>query len=279
MKSFNLGMLQMDSGNDFRENLRQGKRLVQEAADRGADMVMFPETMEYIGEDMSSHGQKVPGEILDYFRELAVNHKIYVHGGTVTEYREGGNPRNTSLLVSPEGVLLGSYSKLHMFDIRVEEGPSYCESSHIAPGGEIVLVRTKLGTFGLAVCYDLRFPEMFRLMSQAGAQMILVAANFTKDTGKDHWETLVRARAIENTCFLAACNQTGSKPAFEAYGNSMAVDPWGRVLTRASRKPGCIMVPVDLSQVEKVRTQLPSLENIREDVYSLASSAIKVYEE
>lgn len=269
----------MDSGKNLQENLRQGEELVQEAADRGADLVMFPETMEYIGKNICSHGQRIPGDILDYFQELAIRYKVYIHGGTITEYREGENPRNTTLFISPNGKLLGSYSKLHMFDVQVENGPSYWESAEISPGNEIVVIKTKLGVFGLAICYDLRFPELFRLLTGAGAEMILVTANFTRDTGQDHWETLVRARAIENTCFVAACNQTGKKPAFQAYGNSMAVDPWGRVLARAGRETGCIMVPVDLPQIEKVRSQLPSLKNIREDVYSLASDAIKVYEE
>lgn len=276
---FKLGLIQMDSQNDRERNLAKAEAYTAQAVRQGADMVMFPETMEFIGKGLPEQAEPIPGPMLEFFSELAVKYGIYVHGGTVTEKFPGQNPRNTSLLINPKGELVARYSKLHMFDIEIENGPSYKESEEITAGEEIILAETKLASFGFAICFDIRYPELFRLLAKNGAQVLLVAANFTHPTGIAHWESLLRARAIENSCYVAACGQTGQKESFQAHGHSMVIDPWGTVVGELGAEEGCLVAEIDLGQVEDVRRQVPSLENIREDVYSLTSSNVKVYEE
>lgn len=278
--SFRIALIQMDTQNDKAANLDMARRFAREAAEKQADLILFPETMEYIGADRAEHASDLgaESEIVRFFADLARECGAYLMGG-VTEKRRGQRPSNTSLLFHPQGELLASYRKLHMFDVDIADGPSCRESDEIQPGREIVVVRTRLADFGLAICYDLRFGELFRLMAKAGAQVMLLPANFTKETGKAHWEVLLRARAIENTCYIAACNQTGEKKAFAAYGNSMVVAPWGQVIARAGDEPAVITADIDLDRVKEARRQIPCLENIREDLYRLECRHIKIYEE
>lgn len=277
--TFKLGLIQMDSQDDRKYNLLKAEAFAEEAVEQGADMVMFPETMEYIGDGLREQADVIPGPMLDFFSRLAVKHGIYVHGGTVTEKLPGQNPRNTSILVNPQGKLTACYSKLHMFDIEMRNGPAYQESRQITAGSEIVLADTQLARMGFAICFDIRYPELFRMLAKNGAQVLFVAANFTHPTGLAHWEPLLRARAIENACYVAACGQTGQKKAFQAHGHSMVIDPWGTVVGELGDEEGCLVVPIDLERVADVRRQVPAMENIREDVYSLTSTNIKVYEE
>ncbi len=276
---FSVGLIQMDSQNDFHKNLAQASEYAGEAVEKGADLLMFPETMEYIGRGLAEHARIHDKEIRNFYAELARKHEVYVHSGSFTEYQTTGKPWNTTLLFSPKGQVIARYRKLHMFDVNVDDGPSYQESRTITPGEEIVVARTELADVGFATCYDLRFPELFRLMVKNGAQVIFLPANFTADTGRAHWEALLRARAIENTCYVVACGQTGKKKAFQAYGHSMVIDPWGEIVDSLEEEPGCLVVPIDLTKTDSVRKQLPSLYNIREDVYSLTGKALKVYEE
>lgn len=273
-----IALIQMDTREDKRANLETARRFAGEAADRQADLILFPERMEYIGADLPNNASDPKGETTQFFGELAREHGVYLMGG-ITEKLPGIRQANTSLLFGPQGNLLASYRKLHMFDVDIAGGPVYRESDEIERGGEIVVARTRLADFGFAICYDLRFGEMFRLMAKAGAQVMLLPANFTRETGRAHWEVLLRARAIENGCYVAACNQTGEKDAFAAYGNSMLIDPWGQMIARAGEEPGVITADVDLRCVKKARRQIPSLENIREDIYRLESCHMKIYEE
>lgn len=273
-----IALAQMDTQKDKRANLETARRLAGEAADRRADLILFPEQMEYIGPDRSGNASDPNGETIHFLGELAREYGVYLAGG-ITEKRPGIRQANTSFLFSPQGNLLASYRKLHMFDVDIADGPSCRESDEIEPGEEIVVARTLLADFGFAICYDLRFGEMFRLMAKAGAQVMLLPANFTRETGRAHWEVLLRARAIENGCYVAACNQTGEKKAFTAYGNSMVVDPWGQVIARAGEAPGVITADIDLRCVKEARRQIPSLGNIREDIYHLESCHMKIYGE
>ncbi len=277
--NFSVGLIQMDSQDNFQKNLFQASEYAREAVERGADLIMFPETMEYTGRDLTGNACLHNEEIRNFYAQLASKHQVYVHSGSFTEYQVTGKPWNTTLLLNPRGKVIAQYRKLHMFDVNVEDGPSYQESRTIMPGEEIVVARMNLADVGFATCYDLRFPELFRLMVKNGAQVIFLPANFTADTGRAHWETLLRARAIENTCYIVACGQTGQKKAFQAYGHSMVIDPWGEIVDSLGEEAGCLVVSIDLSRVDKVRKQLPSLHNIREDAYSLTSKKLKVYEE
>lgn len=237
--------------------------------------MIFPETAEYIGEDFRGHSREIPGEVTDFFADQAAQYGLYLHCGSLTERLSDGKLRNTSLLFGPQGRILARYSKLHLFDVELEDGPSYRESQEISGGQEIVLADTSLCTIGFSICYDLRFPELFRLMARQGAQLLVNCANFTENTGKDHWEPLLRARAIENTCYVAAVGQCGQKPKFRAWGHSMLIDPWGHVVASLGEEPGLLVEEVDLARLDEVRRQIPSLRNGREDIYQLQSSRIR----
>lgn len=174
------------------------------------------------------------------------------------------------MVINPNGELVAKYHKIHPFDVVISNGPTCKESDRICPGEGIVTVDTgEVGHLGLSICYDIRFCEMYRLMALEGAQIFLTPADFTMNTGKDHWETILRTRAIENGCYVIAPGQFGVKPRFQAYANSMIIDPWGNVIARASNKPCVITAEIHLDYLEKVRKQIFTLENRRPDIYDL----------
>ena len=278
MKNYQLALIQMDSRDDKAANLAAAKELTARAADRGAKLIVLPETMNFIGRGYSRQAEEIPGgETCEMFRALAREHRVWIETGSIPEKAEDGRPRNTAMLIAPDGRLVCTYSKMHMFDVDITNGPSYHESAHNAPGDEIVLADTELGMLGFAVCYDLRFPELFRLMAMHGAQVIIVPTSFTMNTGKDHWEPLMRARAIENGVYMAGPSQIGQKTGMNAYGKSLAVDPWGNVIAKASDRPGITLVDIDLDFIQQVREQVPSLARRREDVYTLSSDRVHIY--
>ena len=272
---YKIAVVQMDSGDDTEENLVKLEKYISRASENGADLVIFPEHAEYLGMDYGNHAFSVPGKITRFFASCAEKYGIYVHCGTLTEKKEGGRPYNTSVLFTPKGEMAGCYRKLHMFDVAITGGPGYRESAEVSAGDEIEVCDTEFGKIGLAICYDLRFPELFRIMAKQGAGLMVLSANFTENTGKAHWETLLRARAIENTCYVAAAGQCGKKDAFEAYGHSMVIDPWGEVIARAGTGEEIIYAVIDTEWMEEVRRQIPSLANVREDVYELSSKGKK----
>ncbi len=276
---YKAAVAQIDSDKNSFGNMIKMKDMIREAAKNGAAMILFPENSEYIGTDYPGNANPVPGKITDFFEQCAKENEIYIHCGSITEKKEGRKPANTSILFSPKGKLIGKYSKLHMFDISLDDGVSYRESDETSPGETITVCETKLGKIGMAICYDMRFPEMFRLMAKNGAQVICVPADFTMNTGKDHWEALLRARAIENSCYIIAPGQIGQKPEFLAYGKSMVIDPWGTVIAKASDREQLIYAEIDLEYIDQIRRQVPSLHNIREDLYHLTSQNIKFYRE
>lgn len=272
LKKYTLAMVQMDTQNNKGENLARACAWIDEAAARGAKLICFPEVMNLIGRNVGEGGGKeaIPGYTTEILCEKAKEHGVYIHGGSITEVREGEKrSSNTSVFISPKGEILATYSKLHMFDITLADGTPYKESDKVQPGREIVTVDTELGSFGMSICYDIRFPELYRIMALRGAQVIFVPASFTMPTGKDHWEPLLRARAIENGCYIVAAGQIGTKPAYAAYGNSLVADPWGTVIARAKDIPGITYAEIDLDYLDKIRNQIPSLENRRTDLYEV----------
>lgn len=272
VRNYTAALVQMDTQNDKGENIKQACAWIDEAAAYGARIVCFPEVMNLIGRNVGEGGgrESIPGYTTERLCEKAREHGIYIHAGSITEALEGEKrSANTSVLISPEGKILAQYSKMHMFDITLADGTPFQESARVKPGDSIVTVETELGVFGFSICYDVRFPELFRLMALRGAQIFFVPASFTMPTGKDHWETLLRARAIENGCYVIAAGQIGTKPAYVAYGNSLVADPWGTVIARAKDEPGILYAQIDLDYLEKVRRQIPSLENRRADRYEL----------
>ena len=276
MRNYTVAVAQMNTQDDPEQNLQQAETWIRQAAQRGAALIAFPETMNYIGREYLQHAEPIPGPTADRLCALARETGIWILGGSITEAVPDAFPRNTSLLIAPDGSIAARYSKLHMFDVVITDGPSYRESSYSTAGTALTVADTPLGKLGLSICYDLRFPEQYRLLAMAGAEVLFVPAGFTMNTGRDHWETLLRARAIENGCFVIAPNQTGRKPKNQSYGRSMVVDPWGTVIAQASDGPGLIFADIDLDRIAAVRRQVPSLENRRSDVYRLECGTLQV---
>lgn len=271
-EKYKIALVQMDTQNDKGKNMETALRYADEAAKEGALLVCFPEVMNLIGRNVGEGGgrEPVPGYSTELLMEKAKEKGIFIHGGSVTEEIPGERRAyNTSVLIGPDGRILSEYRKLHTFDITLADGKAFRESDRVCPGESMETVTTELGVFGMSICYDVRFPELYRLLALKGAQVIFVPASFTKETGEAHLEALLRARAIENGCYLISAAQTGTKPAYTAYGNSMVIDPWGRVTARAGTEPGILYGEIDLAYEEEVRRQMPSLKNRRADLYDV----------
>ena len=258
--------VQLDSTTDRSRNLESTERLVREAAEDGAQLVVLPERFDLRGrdEDYVRGAEPLDGPTVTRTRGLARELGIDLVAGSFTEARPGHDkPANTSVHVAPDGELRGVYRKIHLFDVTVGE-TDYRESDSGEPGDELVVSETADGTrVGLTVCYDVRFPELYRILALQGALILTVPANFTRTTGEAHWEVLLRARAVENQAFVIAPGQAGEcPPGMPAYGNSLIVDPWGEVLARAPRDGECfVAAELDFDRLAEVRERLPSLAN------------------
>ena len=272
MNKFTVAVLQLDSQDDVQKNLDTVVSFIEEAAARGAKLITMPERMNYVGLDNAGHAEEIPGgPTFQLMSEQAKKYGVWLHCGSIYE-KNPNDPRpfNSTMVIDPRGNLAAKYHKIHPFDVVIPNGPVNRESERICPGDEIVTVDTgEVGHLGLSICYDMRFAEMYRIMALEGAQILLMPADFTMPTGKDHWETILRTRAIENGCYVVAPAQYGVKPKFQAYANSLVVDPWGNVIARASNHPQVITAEIDLDYLQQVRRQIFTLENRRPDVYSL----------
>lgn len=273
MRGYLTGIIQMDSTDDLTANLARIELFAAQAAGLGARLISLPETANIIASDPGGHAEPVPGPTTGRLAALARRHGLWIHGGSLWEKNDGGRPWNTTVLINPEGEVAARYRKLHLFDVEVEGGPDIRESDSISPGREIVSVDTDLGRLGFAICYDLRFPELFRLLALAGAEVIFVPACFAETTGRAHWESLLRARAIENGCYILAAAQCGRKPKYRAHGHSLAIGPWGDIIAARPEGEGCLLAEIDLDSVKAARRQIPGLANRRDDVYSLGAAA------
>jgi deaminated glutathione amidase len=263
--------VQLSSTADVAANLAVADRLTRAAAADGAMLVVLPEKWTAIGseEQLRAAAEPLDGPAVQWARAVARELQIDLVAGSIVE-RVAGAERlgNTSLHVDPDGEIRAIYRKLHMFDVEIE-GRTYRESALAQPGEEIVLSATAQGAeLGLTICYDLRFPELFRILALRGARIIALPAAFTLPTTRDHWEVLVRARAIENQAFVIAANQFGPHPGgHHSGGRSMIVDPWGALLAQAADGIGYIVADLDLERQSEIRAQLPALANRRPDVY------------
>mgnify|MGYP004669580789 CR=1 FL=1 len=271
MKEYRVGVIQLDTTADKEDNLRRIEALVKKAADDGARMVVLPEIMNVTSLDPEiAKPETIPGYSIDRMCKIAKSYDLWIHCGSIREqHMDGEKPCNTSVMVNPNGKIAAIYRKLHLFDVYMEKGPKIMESDMNSKGSEIVTLDTELGKLGFSLCYDMRFPELYRLMALEGCQVLFAPANFTKPTGEMHWHTLLRARAIENGCYVLAPGQCGQKPRFEAYGHSLIIDPWGHILAEKESGEGLIMADIDLTQVTKAREELGSLNNRRTDLYRL----------
>jgi nitrilase len=259
--------VQMTSGADVGANLADARALLEEAAARGARLAALPENFSFMGlRDIDKRSVAEPdgsGPVQDFLAATARRLGLWIVGGTVPlRGAADGRVAAACLVYDDRGERRARYDKIHLFDVQVpgRTQESYRESAHIAPGATPVVVDTPVGRLGLAVCYDVRFPELFRKLSTAGAQIFTVVSAFTEPTGRAHWETLMRARAIENLCVLAAPAQSGFHPnGRETYGDSLIVDHWGRILTRLPRGRGCVTARVDLERLSRDRRSFPAL--------------------
>jgi deaminated glutathione amidase len=263
--------VQLTSRDDKAANLATAERLVARAAANGADLVMLPEKWNGIGDAETLHALAEPlegGESVEAMAGWARTHGVAIVGGSITERREGREKlSNTSCVFDAEGSLAAVYRKIHLFDVDVG-GLVYRESDAEEPGDEPVVAELEGWPVGLSVCYDLRFPELYRILALEGAELLSVPANFTLVTGKDHWELLLRARAVENQCYVAAAAQVGEvMPGRPSYGRSLIADPWGIVLAAAPDEETVIAAELDRARLRAVRDRLPSLASRQPNAY------------
>jgi predicted amidohydrolase len=261
--------VQMSSRADKAANLERAEALVARAAATGADVVILPEKWNLIGDAEALHAGAEPleGESVGAMSAWAGRHGIMLVGGSITERRDGREKlSNTCFVLDPEGEIAAVYRKIHLFDVEVG-GLVYRESDAEEPGDEPVVCASDW-PIGLSVCYDVRFPELYRILALEGALLVTVPAHFTLHTGKDHWEVLLRARAIENQLYVAAAAQLGeTMPGRWAYGRSLIVDPWGLVLALAPDEETVISAELDRARLEDIRAKLPSLATRQPDAY------------
>lgn len=258
---------QMTSGADKAHNVKTATELIRRAVGLGATFIGLPENFSWMGPEAErvAAAESLEGPTLSHFAQLARSLKVTVLAGSVLETGAPGDRLfNTSVLFGPDGARLGVYRKIHLFDVEVGDGETYRESAAVAPGSEVVVAEAPLGKVGMSVCYDLRFPELYRQLSQNGAVLLTVPAAFTVATGKDHWEVLLRARAIENQAYVLAPAQQGRHPKDRmTWGHAMLVDPWGLVTARASEGEGLAVGEVNLEALARIRRTLPALEHRR----------------
>lgn len=262
-----LAAVQMTSGADKAQNLATATTLIRKAARRGAQFIGLPENFAWMGPEpeRDQNAESLEGPTLSTLQALAKELSVTLLAGSMLEGgAPGGRLFNTSVLFGPDGARLGTYRKMHLFDVEVGDGQTYRESAAVAPGTEVVVASAPFGKVGLSVCYDLRFPELYRRHSEAGAVLLTVPAAFTLATGKDHWEVLLRARAIENQAYVIAPAQQGRHPKDRmTWGHAMIVDPWGLVTARASEGEGLAMAEFDEALLTKLRRNLPALQHRR----------------
>ncbi|MBV9335991.1 MAG: carbon-nitrogen hydrolase family protein [Solirubrobacterales bacterium] len=266
-----VGAVQLNSTDDTDRNLATADRLVRVAAGLGADVVVLPEKWSVLGtpEQMTAAAEPLDGRFISWARGAARELGIDVVAGSIVERVQGREKTaNTSVHVGPDGEIRAVYRKMHMFDVEVD-GDVYAESATEDPGGEVVLSELADGVrLGMTVCYDVRFPELYRVLAVRGAEVVTVPAAFTLATTRDHWEVLLRARAIENQCFVIAPNQIGAHPPGpRCGGRSMIVDPWGLVLAQAPDLETVIVAELDFDVLQRVRRRIPALTHRRPEAY------------
>ena len=270
-----ISLLQMSSQPDRAYNLAQAERLMRLAVERdGPDMLVLPEHFDWSGgsfAEKAAAADTVPGgQAYRLLQDFAARHRIWVHGGSILERFEGSERiHNTSVVFDPEGREVALYRKIHLFDIEAPDGKTYLESATVEPGRELMVYEAHGLKFGCAICYDIRFSRLFDALARQGVDVFVLPAAFTLQTGKDHWEVLSRARAIEFQAYFLACGQWGAYTAAGGekrftYGNSLVCDPWGQVIARAPDEIGVITAVIDAERVRAVRNLIPMAAHRRD---------------
>jgi len=265
-----VALVQLDARGDVAANIAAAVDLAEAAAAGGARFVALPEYLQYRGPDdgFRASARPIPGPHTEPFAEVARRHDAWILVGSTAETSaDPDRPYNTSALIAPDGSVAATYRKLHLFDVDITDGPADTESARVTPGDALVCAQVDGIPVGLSICYDVRFPELYRSLALAGAAILTVPAAFTERTGRDHWEVLLRARAIENGAYVLAPSQIGGPPGQPAYGRSMVIDPWGTVIAQAPDTVGIIRAELDLDRVAEVRRGIPALANRRPDAY------------
>ena len=266
--AFRVGLVQMCTGRNVEKNLADAGELIRQAARQGAQYVQTPEITTLMEPERTRLFAAIRPEdgnpAISHFRALARELDIWLHVGSMAVLLGNGKIANRALLIGPDGEIEARFDKIHMFDVDLPGGESYRESKNYQAGDTAVLAKLPWGTLGITVCYDLRFPHLYRALAKAGADFLAIPSAFTRPTGEAHWHVLMRARAIENGSYVIAAAQGGMhEHGRETYGHSIVVDPWGRVLAEGGTEPGVVMATIDPAQVAVVRGRIPSLQHGR----------------
>jgi deaminated glutathione amidase len=268
MSQIRVACVQMRSGTDVAQNVAAATDLIRQAAAQGAELIATPEMTTLLDRNPGAAWEKSTTEEADpglkAFRTLAKELRVTLLIGSIAIRAAEPKCANRSFLIGPDGEVIARYDKIHMFDVQLNAGNIYRESDSYAAGGEAVLASLPAAKLGMTVCYDVRFPDLFRTLAVAGAQIIAVPAAFTRITGEAHWHILLRSRAIETGCFVIAPAQGGKhEDGRETYGHSLIIDPWGEILAEGGVDPGVIIATLDLSKVDDIRGKIPSLKHVR----------------
>jgi predicted amidohydrolase len=266
--TFRIGLIAMRSGRNPSDNLAVATKLIEQAKEGGADYVLTPEMTNVMEIDRERLFATIVPEEQDAslvtFRELARSLGLFVHVGSLAIKVSSDKAANRSFLIDPRGEIVARYDKIHMFDVDLKAGESYRESRNFRAGDIAVVVDLPWGRIGLTVCYDLRFPALYRALAEAGASFLTIPSAFTRQTGEAHWHVLTQARAIENGCYVFAAAQGGKhENGRETYGHSVVIDPWGRIIAEGDVEPGVVFADIDPAEVPAARARIPSLEHGR----------------
>jgi len=267
--SFKVACVQINSSSVVKDNIKVIDKYIREAAEEGAEIIFTPENSCHMVSDIESKVDACPRQedhpAVSHYIELSKELNVYIYIGSLGIKLDSGKLANRSFLFSPDGEIVNIYDKIHLFEVKLDTGETHKESKHYEGGDRAVVAKTSLANLGMTICYDVRFPHLYRDLAKAGAEIMVVPAAFTVPTGKAHWETLLRARAIETGSFVIAVGQTGEHDGGrKTYGHSMVINPWGEVVIDAGIDVGIIYADIDLNEIDKTRKSLASLQHDRE---------------
>ncbi len=267
--TFKAACLQLNSGSDISSNIVKIDNMIRKAAAKGADIVFTPENSCHMVSDIKSKIKDCPKQnehqAVSHYSQLAKELGKYIYIGSLAIKLDNEKLANRSFLFSPKGEILKTYDKIHLFEVSLDTGEKHREADNYQAGSKAVIAKTPLANFGMTICYDIRFPHLYRFLAKAGANILVIPAAFTVPTGKAHWEILLRARAIENSCYVIAPAQTGThEGSRKTYGHSMIINPWGEIMANAGEGEKIIYADIDIEQVDKIRSSLNSMNQDRD---------------
>ncbi|MTI49612.1 carbon-nitrogen hydrolase family protein [Sporosalibacterium faouarense] len=272
MSVIKVGICQMIVEDDKEVNINKAEKHIRKAVKEGAELIVLPEMFNcpYENSFFPKFAEEYPnGKTIAFLSDMARENKIYLVGGSIPERDSQGNIYNTSFTFDPNGNMIGKHRKMHLFDIDIPNGITFKESDTLSSGNDITVFDTELGRVGVAICYDIRFPELMRKMVLQGAKMIIIPAAFNMTTGPAHWEMLFRMRALDNQVYMLGCAPARNKHAsYTSYGNSIITEPWGNIVERLDESEGVIIQSIDLNRINKIRQELPLLKHRRKDIYN-----------